>query len=151
MSRALAVAAMKANLRAFSPPFQRVFVGEPLGLPVGVDYAAALWFVGESEKTKTMSNVMVTQTWRVRVYWRPRLADDDRAALELAVWDCCRNLQAAFRADSSLGGNVSDMEITLAEGNGWVDVGALESGPDRYRVLSFDLELWELEGEAITP
>jgi len=150
MSRALAVTRIKDILRAYSPPFQRVWIGEPLGLPIGIDRAAAAWFMGEAEKTQTFGNVMVAQTWRVRVYWRPRLADADREALELAVWDCCRDLQADFRADSDLGGNVSAIQIELAEGYGWIDVGALESGPERYRVLTFDLTLWELEAEVIT-
>ena len=148
-----ALAALKAILRQFSPPFQAVYIGEPLGIPVGIDYAAALWFVGESEKTKTMANVMVTTQLRLRVYWRPRLAPADREALELAVWDCCRDLQSAIRLDSQLGGNVSDLEISLAEGNGWAAVGPLDQTgePTRYRVLTFDVELWELEAEEYTP
>ena len=151
MSRSLAVAAIKAHLRAYSPPFQAVYIGEPLGLPAGVDYAAASWYVGEGEKSETMGNVMVRDLWRTRVYWRPRLAAADREALELAVWDCSRALQAAFRADSQLGGNCDDLRIGLAEGNGWQEVGPLEGGVERYRVLTFDIEIWNLNAEDIDP
>ena len=52
-----------------SPTFQVVLIGEPLTIPSG-DRVISAYFNGESAKTKTLGNVMVTQNWTVRAYFR---------------------------------------------------------------------------------
>jgi hypothetical protein len=143
VKRRAAVAEMKRLISDFMPTFEKIYVGEPVGLPPTTDRAIAIWYVGEETKSKTLGNVMVTEIWRLMCYWRPRVEEADRESLELEVWDVVRDVQEAFRSDSQLDGNVSDMEISLPE-VGWLDVGEA-----RYRTASFDLHLWELEAEAI--
>jgi hypothetical protein len=146
VKRAAALAQMKLILADFMPSFEKVYVGEPLGLPASVDRAVAVWYSGEEEKFTTIGgNVLVWERWTLRCYWKPRMTEADREALELAVWDAARDVQEAFRADSDLGGNVTDLHISLAEGDGWIDV-----GESRYRVLDFVLLLAEFEAEAIS-
>lgn len=105
----------------------------------------AAWFAGESEKTKTLGNVMVTHTWTVRCYWRVQASAQSREATELEIWNAVRAIQAGFRGDSTLGGNVTDLDISLAA-VGWSDVGG-----NTFRICSFNLELLDLEAESIAP
>jgi hypothetical protein len=126
-----------------SPTFQVVLIGEPLSLPSG-DRVIAAWFNGESEKSKTLGNVMVTQVWTVRAYFRVGATMKLRESLELELWNAVRSIQSDFRADSQLGGNVTDLEISLAN-VGWVDIGG-----NTFRSISFDLQLIELEAESIS-
>lgn len=145
MSRSAAVTQIKALLAANSSPnFQVVLIGEPLSIPSG-DRVAAAWFSGESAKTKTLGNVMVTQTWTVRCYWRVQASAQSRQATELEIWNAVRAIQAGFRGDSTLDGNVTDLDISLAS-VGWSDVGG-----NAFRICSFDLELIDLEAESIAP
>ena len=127
-----------------SPTFQVVFIGEPLSIPTG-DSVIAAYFNGETAKTKTLGNVMVTQTWTVRAYFRVAPSQKAREALELELWNAVRSIQTGFRADSQLGGNVTDLDISLAT-VGWTDIGG-----NTFRSISFDLQLIELEAESISP
>jgi hypothetical protein len=127
-----------------SPTFQVVLIGEPLTIPSG-DRVISAYFNGESAKTKTLGNVMVTQNWTVRAYFRVAPSQKAREALELELWDAVRSIQTGFRADSQLGGNVTDLDISLAT-VGWVDLGG-----NTFRSISFDLQLIELEAESISP
>lgn len=136
--------------------FEGVYVGEPLGLPIQspLGAIAAVWFTGESEKSMTLGNVMVTTEWRVRMYWRLPATVEDRRELEFMVADACRNVQAAFRADSKLTyegtDTVSDLDIGLATG-GYLDVTDAEGKLiGRYRMQEFDLQIVDLEAEAIS-
>ena len=70
MSRSGAITTIKSLLDGVSSPtFRQVFIGEPLSIPTG-DRVVAAWFNGESEKTKTLGNVMVSQIFTVRAYFR---------------------------------------------------------------------------------
>ena len=143
MSRSGALTTIKTIMDSVSSPtFQVVLIGEPLSLPSG-DRVIAAWFNGESEKTKTLGNVMVTQVWTVRAYFRVGANMKMRESLELELWNAVRSIQTGFRADSQLGGNVTDLDISLAN-VGWVDIGG-----NTFRSISFDLQLIELEAEAI--
>ena len=145
MSRSGALTTIKTIMDSVSSPtFQVVLIGEPLSLPSG-DRVIAAWFNGESEKTKTLGNVMVTQGWTVRAYFRVGANMKMRESLELELWNAVRSIQTGFRADSQLGGNVTDLDISLAN-VGWVDIGG-----NTFRSISFDLQLIELEAEAIAP
>jgi hypothetical protein len=145
LSRSGAITQIKTIMDAVSSPtFQVVLIGEPLSLPSG-DRVIASWFNGESAKTKTLGNVMVTQIWTVRAYFRVGTTMKMRESLELELWNAVRSIQTGFRADSQLGGNVTDLDITLAN-VGWVDIGG-----NTFRSISFDLQLIELEAESISP
>tara|TARA_Y100001951_G_C11297545_1_gene276736 strand:- start:5543 stop:5980 length:438 start_codon:yes stop_codon:yes gene_type:complete len=145
LSRSGAVTRIKAILEANSSPnFQVVLIGEPLSIPSG-DRVAAAWFSGESEKTKTLGNVMVTQLWTVRCYWRVPSGAKQREKLELEIWDAVRAVQAGFTADSTLTDNITDLDISLAS-VGWSDIGG-----NTFRICSFNLEIIDLEAESIAP
>lgn len=145
MSRSGAITTIKTIMGAVSSPtFQVVLIGEPLTIPSG-DRVISAYFNGESAKTKTLGNVMVTQNWTVRAYFRVAPSQKAREALELELWDAVRSIQTGFRADSQLGGNVTDLDISLAT-VGWVDLGG-----NTFRSISFDLQLIELEAESISP
>ena len=145
MSRSGAISTIKTIMGAVSSPtFQVVLIGEPLSIPTG-DRVISAYFNGESAKTKTLGNVMVTQNWTVRAYFRVAPSQKAREALELELWNAVRSIQPGFRADSQLGGNVTDLDISLAT-VGWIDLGG-----NTFRSISFDLQLIELEAESISP
>ena len=144
MSRSGAITTIKTIMSAVSSPtFQVVLIGEPLSIPSG-DRVISAYFNGESAKTKTLGNVMVTQNWTVRAYFRVAPSQKAREALELELWNAVRSIQTGFRADSQLGGNVTDLDISLAT-VGWIDLGG-----NTFRSISFDLQLIELEAESIS-
>tara|TARA_Y100001938_G_C7930540_1_gene349112 strand:- start:125 stop:562 length:438 start_codon:yes stop_codon:yes gene_type:complete len=144
MSRSGAITTIKTIMGAVSSPtFQVVLIGEPLSIPSG-DRVISAYFNGESAKTKTLGNVMVTQNWTVRAYFRVAPSQKAREALELELWNAVRSIQTGFRADSQLGGNVTDLDISLAT-VGWIDLGG-----NTFRSISFDLQLIELEAESIS-
>ena len=102
MSRSGALTTIKTIMdNVSSPTFQVVLIGEPLSLPSG-DRVIAAWFNGGSEKTKTLGNVMVTQVWTVRAYFRVGATMKLRESLELELWNAVRSIQSDFRADSQL-------------------------------------------------
>ena len=145
MSRAGAVTTIKTILAANSSPnFQVVLIGEPLSIPSG-DRVCAAWFTGESTKAKTLNKIMVTQIWTVRCFWRVPAGAKARENLELEIWNACRAIQSGFYGDAQLGGNVTDLDISLASG-GWSEI----SG-NTFRTISFNLELQDLEAESIAP
>ena len=145
MSRSGVITTIKSTLDGVtSPTFQAIFIGEPLSLPTG-DRVVASWFGGEVTKSKTLGNVLVTQEWVVRCYFRVQASQENREKIELEIWNACRSVQTAFRADSQLGGNCTDLEISIAD-VGWTTIGGVT-----FRALSFNLELYELEAEAIAP
>lgn len=117
------------------------------------DRAIAFWFEGESEKGRTLKNVMVTHEVKIRALWRIPATDDVRArtALELEIWDTTRGIQAALRGDADLASAVTDTEIGLAtRGTAEVLVGTGVEAVEVY-VLDMSLYLQELEAEEITP
>lgn len=124
---------------------------EPGGLSrMGADRAIAFWFEGESEKAKTMGNVMVTHKVAIKCYWRIPKTDDVRArtALELEIWDTTRAIQEAFHADSDLAETVTRLDFGMAQRLGDVQVGTgVEAGD--YMVLDLPLFIQELEAEEV--
>jgi hypothetical protein len=134
-------------LRAHQTPrFSECFAYDPMALPLG-DRIATVHYAGEGEKSATFTNVMVTERFVVSVFWLPMPERSTWIEREQEIWDCSRTLQAAFRADSTLGGSVTDMGIGNAR------TGYLTPQGDRlqmYRTLQFELELECLEEEAIS-
>jgi hypothetical protein len=124
--------------------FGKVYRGEPPALPPGGPYAA-FWFTGEVEKAKTFGNVMVDHEFQVACYWPFSPEETVYTPRELEIWNACRDLQTAFRADSQLGGNCEDLEIGLAQAG----VTTFKSGAE-YRALMFTLQVKNLNEEAIS-
>lgn len=145
MSRSGAMTQIETILKANSDPdFDLVLQHEPLSIPTG-DRVACFYFVGESEKSMTLGNVMVTQEFVVRCYFKAMPSIQARNKSELEIWNACRSVQTGLSADRQLSGNVTDMIISEAE-VGWTDIGG-----NTYRTLSIPLGLVELEAEAIAP
>ena len=145
MSRSGAMTQIETILKANNDPdFDLVLQHEPLSIPTG-DRVACFYFVGESEKSMTLGNVMVTQEFVVRCYFKVMPSIQARNKSELEIWNACRSVQTGLSADRQLGGNVTDMIISEAE-VGWADIGG-----NTYRTLSIPLGLVELEAEAIAP
>ena len=132
---------LKAN---DDPDFDIVYKHEPLSIPSG-DRVAEFFFTGESQKAMTLGNVMLTQDFTIRVYFRIQAAPQARNTAELELWNACRSVQTGLSADRQLGGNTTDMVI------GDADVGYSDIGGVTFRTLSIPLGLVELEGEAIAP
>jgi hypothetical protein len=132
---------LKANS---DPDFDLVLQHEPLSIPTG-DRVACFFFTGESMKGMTLGNVMVTQDFTVRCYFRVQSSLQARNKSELELWNACRSVQTGLSADRQLNGNITDMILGDA-GIGWIDVGG-----STFRSLSIPLGLIELEAEAIAP
>lgn len=136
-----------------TPSFNAVYPGEPLGLPVGDRYAA-FWYLGRGIGTRsgesTLSNAMITEQWHIECWW---LRQPERAsfeAWEVEIADADQGIQTAIRADSQLGGACSDSWVTDSN----VGYKSFPLGPQPnalYRSLAMQLNLEDLEGEAINP
>lgn len=129
-----------------TPQFQKVIVGEPLGLPLGGPHAA-VWYLGRELDGMTLGNAMIVERYQVMCFWprRPELATLETFENEIA--DADQALATAFRADSTLNGESTDLSITDSR----VDYGVFPSGNTIYRSLEFELRVLDLEGEAIAP
>lgn len=129
--------------------FHEVIRGKSLGVPPA-DRIVRFWYMGEGEKADTFGNVMPFEKFMIQMLWSVRLMSADLAALELEIWDATRNVQAAFRADSRLTGadgltNCEKVDFGLADAN---QLRSFTEGGD-YRGCEIEMELWNLEGEAI--
>lgn len=131
-----------------TPQFLAVFCGEPLGLPLGGPYAA-FWYLGRTEDEKTLGNVMPTERWQVTCWWNRQPERSTLEAWEVGIADADTALRTAFRGDSTLNGESTDLDITGSS----VDYRAFPLGQQPaalYRGLSFELLILDLEGEAIS-
>ena len=145
MSRSGAMTQIETILKANSDPdFDLVLQHEPLSIPTG-DRVACFYFVGESEKSMTLGNVMVTQEFNIRCFIKVMPSIQARNKSELELWNACRSVQVGLSADRQLGGNTTDLTLGEAE-VGWTDVGGVT-----FRTLSIPMGLVELEAEAIAP
>lgn len=135
--------------------FEAVLVGEPFSLPFQsvTGAVACTWFLGESEKMGTLGNVMVTQDWRLRLYWNLQATVEGRESIELQMWDACRLVQEAFSEDRRLRyegvPTVTRLDLGIASAEYGTTTNAEGGEVTRYRTLTFDLHLQELEGESI--
>lgn len=136
------------------PAFAQVFIGEPIGLPPGGPYACA-WYLGRTDSRSgrgTLGNIMYAARIQVLALWPVQA---ERATLEnweadIATVDT--NIRRAFRANSTINSNLTDLDISDSE-NGYGDLptGIRADSPRAlYRVLQFVLTLDNLEGEAIS-
>src|SRR3990167_5011888 len=152
------LAAIKTELEAVvnaadAPAFQEVISGEPLGLPLGGP-TACFWYLGRSDSGKTggagmtLGNVMYAARIQVGVFWVKQSERDTLAGLDADIATIDTNIRRAFRANSTINSNVTDLDITDS------DVGF---GPSpgispsiQYRALMFELRLDNLEGEPVS-
>jgi len=151
-ARAKAIGRIHQLLAGVAVPHR--FQIEPGGLQrLGGDRAIAYWFEGETEKAKTLGNVMVTQQIHIRAFWRIPATDDVRlrTAVELEIWDTTRGIQEAIHGDSELDGAVTRLDFGLAQRG--IEPVLVGTGVEAIDVFTLDLPLYlqELEAEGITP
>jgi hypothetical protein len=125
-----------------------VFSGPPKGLPPGGPYGT-FWYLGRTDPPtgrETWGNVMLVSRWQVACIW-PRYPErTTHDVLEAVIADAEQALRTAFRGDSTLNGKTTDLKITDSE----VDLVSPETNPNSlFRSVAFELQLIDLEGEAI--
>lgn len=126
--------------------FAQVVQGEPMQLPQN-DRLVAFWYAGEEEEAETLGNVMTWHRFQVGLYWHPRVMLSDVENLEAERMDSLRAVKTALRADSDLGAVVADLKLTTAQ-HGVTQFGEQDRFI-RYSTLTFELHVWDSEGEAI--
>lgn len=141
-----------AILEAHTTPAFTVVHGEPLSLGPDGSPFAAYWYLGDTdpvEGRRTLGNVMVLERFQVMCFWHRQIEIATLADLEAEIWQANRTLKAAFRADSSLNDEATDLDIT----DSVVDYGVfpIEQGTVLYRTLEFELQVKDLEAEEIAP
>lgn len=155
------VAAIEAHLEAVAAQtvtvgnvgvtrFNQVIQG-PVHLPQG-DRIAAFWVSEVTDTAETFGNVLTTYRFTVGLYWEPRPATSDHPNLEMERLDSLRAVRTRFRADSTLGGAVTDLDIGPALSS--VSQGVAPNGQpltQAYIAFTFDLLIEDYEGEAIAP
>lgn len=149
--------AIEAKLRAIvntdgNPAFLDVIPGEPMGLPPSGPYAC-FWYLGREDSISgqaTLGNVMYAARVQVMVLWPAQSERTTLRVLEADIATIDTSIRRAFRADSVINSNLTDLHITDSQ----LDYGDLPipgPAPARalYRVLQMELRLENLEGEAI--
>lgn len=143
---------IKAILEAnTTPAFTVVFAGEPLAGQADAPFAA-FWYIGDGdppEGAQTLGNRMREERFTVRAYWTPRAERSLLIDWEKEITSCKQALLAAFWGDVFLNANDSGRVVdAMTIGNvesGYVRYG--EEAAARYRVLSFELALRDLNAE----
>lgn len=139
--------------------FQQVFIGEPLAAPLGGPYAMC-WYLGRTNSGKTggapatLGNVMYAARLQVICLWplQPERSTLPDWEADIATVDT--NIRRAFRGNSTINSEVTDLDITDSE----VSYSDLPAKPVPltasdfvgYRTLRFELRLDNLEGEPIS-
>lgn len=153
------VAAIEAHLQAVAAQtvtignvgvtrFNQVIQG-PGQLPNG-DRIAAFWVSEVADDQQTFGNVLTTYRFTVALYWQPRKMASDHPNMEMERLDSLRAVRTRFRADSTLGGSVTDLDIGPASSS--VSQGLAPDGTPltpAYIAFTFDLLIEDYEGEAI--
>lgn len=153
------MAAIKSELEAVlnsagAAAFQEAGIGEPLGLPLGGPHAFA-WYTGRRDAIhaggagQTLGNVMYAAVIQVGVFWVKQHERDTLEALDADIATIDTNIRRAFRANSTINSNLTDLEITDSQVGFGPSPGISPS--IQYRALMFELILDNLEGEAIAP
>ena len=128
-----------------------VVSGEPIALSPDGSPFVCFWYLGDApppEGRMTLTNVMVLERFQIMCFWHRRLELETFDAFEKEIWEANRTLKAAFRADSTLNGESTDLDITDSA----VDYGVFPlqaSNPVMYRTLEFELQVKSLEEEDI--
>ena len=132
--------------------FVEVIHGEPIGLPHGGPYAC-FWYLGRTDPTngqrKTLGNVMYAARLQIMCFWPVRPERSSWGAWEADIATIDTTIRREFRGNSIINSNLTDLEITDSDlSYGYLPIPA---GTSRglYRILSMELILDNLEGEAI--
>lgn len=139
--------------RALTTPRFTVIEGEPLALSPDGSPFLCFWYLGDTappEGRMTLGNVMVLERFQIMCFWHRRLEPGTFERFEAEIWQANRTLKAAFRADSTLNNEATDLDITDSQ----VDYGVFplqSASPVMYRSLEFELQVKSLEEEAIAP
>jgi len=154
LNRGAVIDAIEAILRANTTPSFTVHVGEPLALAPDYSPWACFWYDGESEPPEggqTLGNVMVYERFQVMCLWHRRVEPTTLEALEKEIWDANRSLKAAIWGDSTLGGLVTDLDVSDSVTDyGLFPLQGVANAPF-YRTLEFQIFVKDLEAEAIAP
>lgn len=148
LNRSAVFDAIRAHLEADTndasgPRFLKVFATPPRALPPGGPYAC-FWYAGRRGKGKTFGNVMFTAVIQVMCFWPFQIERDTQESWGEDMWGADDSLCSRFRGDSTLGGTVADLEISDSR------PGTFPVDQPVYATLEFELELDNLEGEAIS-
>lgn len=141
-----------AILTAHTTPEFTVLEGEPLGLAPDGSPFVCFWYLGDTdppEGRRTLGNIMSLERFQITCFWHRVMEIGSLPGLEAEIWSANRTLKAAFRADSTLNGAATDLDITDSQ----VSIGAFPlqgEGAALYRTLEFELEIKSLEEEAIS-
>lgn len=142
---------------ALQPAFAQVFIGPPMAMPLGGPYAFA-WYSARRDSLKaggaraTLGNVMYAAHIEIALYWPMQAMRETHQSWEADIATVDTNLRRAFRADSTINSNVTDIDILDSE-----DTTPFQRLPTPnenapwplYRTLELTLVLDNLEGEAI--
>lgn len=153
MNRSNVFDAIRAHLEADTNDaggtrFAQVFIGEPQGVPPGGPYACA-WYLGRAAAGKTLTNVMYQARIQIVCMWPMQVERNTIEDWETDIWGADDSLRTRFRGDSTLNSEANDLEIT----DSVVGYGGFPASANKalYRTLEFELQLDNLEGEAIAP
>lgn len=133
---------------ALSPAITDVGGGEP-GVPPG--RAIRWWYEGDGEPKRmgaprTLNDEMVGERITVRAYWSVPTRDKAPSrALEVAIQLAVRQIRHRLLGDSTLGGNVTDLDVSGA------DVEWLSLGDAWWRVATVKLVLDMVDIDTIAP
>lgn len=150
LDRTAIIDRIQAVLEEHTTPAFTVVVGEPLALgPDGAPFAC-FWYLGDTdppEGRRTLANIMSLERFQVMCFWHRQMELGTLEALETEIWQANRTLKAAFRGDSSLNNEATDLDITDSQ----VDYGVFPiDGATFFRTLEFELQVKSLEEEAIS-
>lgn len=123
MSRSGAIAAIDTALGTVtSPTFVSIYIGEPLSVPMTP--MAAFWLTGQREDFTTLGDASTIADFMIRCYWRMQASPNVREDIEAEMWDTIVKIKTALRADSNLGGNVTDSRPGDAS-TGYIELGGI--------------------------
>ena len=129
--------------------FIDVIPGKPLGLPLGGPYAC-FWYEGREDSLagqETYGNVMYAARIPIQCFWPRQAERSTLLALEADIATVDTGIRRAFRANSTINSNLTDLKISDSERDNGVF--AASGNQTVYESLVFELKLDNLEGEAI--
>lgn len=123
----------------------------PNPIPIGGPWAR-YYYAGRTdppEGRQTFGNVMLAEKWNVEVFWPRQPEPTTWKALEAEIARVDGALRTAFRGDSTLNGEATDLTIEDSDTDSVRST--LQANPGIYRALALELLITDLEGEAIAP
>ncbi len=133
--------------------FADVIQGEPIGLPLGGPYAC-FWYLGRTDAGAgklTLGNVMYAARIQILCLWPMQAERATLGSWESDIATIDTSIRRRFRANSAINSNLTDLDIGDSQ-LGYADLPIASGSNTRglYRVLSMELQLDNLEGEALS-